>query len=98
MSRAYVRRCSVCDLCCQRLCFASQNGTDADDFIDATAAGPNGTYIFVGTTGGDWNRTNAGLNRTDAGMVDWIAFKVDSERNILWKWQVSICSGIFPFV
>lgn len=58
-----------------------QNGTCDNDYIDGAVAGPNGTYVFVGTTRGNWSATNAGDE-------DWVVFKIDAERNILWRWQV----------
>lgn len=91
MLPAYVRRGWGFDFCCQRLGFAFQNGTADEDFIDAAVAGPNGTYVFVGTTRGNWTKTNAGIE-------DWVVFKVDSDWNIIWRWQVSICLGIAAFL
>ena len=62
--------------------FGHQNGTPEHDYIDAAAAGPNGTYVFAGTTRGYWSATNAGIE-------DWVVFEEDAQRDILWTWQVS---------
>lgn len=85
-----MRATLIFDPCRQRLGYAFQHGTADQDYIDAAAAGPNGTYVFVGTTRGDWSEPNAGIE-------DWVVFKVDSERNILWRWQVSVCRRLFHF-
>lgn len=65
-----------------------QNGTSDEDYIDGAVAGPNGTYVFVGTTRGNWSATNAGLE-------DWVVFKIDADRDILWRWQVGGTAVIF---
>lgn len=74
----YVRRGSATSV--SNVCYC-QNGTSEHDYIDAAAAGPDGTYVFVGSTRGNWSAANAGLE-------DWIVFKVDAQRDILWTWQV----------
>ena len=42
----------------------------------------NESYVFAGSTRGDWDGTNAG-------EYDYVAFKVDTQGDILWKWQVN---------
>ena len=61
---------------------ATQNGSSGDDHLGGAVAGANGTYVFAGSTRGDWSGANAG-------GYDWAVFKVDDQGDILWSWQVT---------
>ncbi|CAN0565340.1 unnamed protein product, partial [Laminaria digitata] len=60
----------------------TQNGTSGDDHVGGAVVGSNGTYVFAGSTRGDWSGANAG-------GYDWAVFKVDDQGDVLWSWQVT---------
>lgn len=62
--------------------YASQAGTTETDHLTGATIGRNGTYVFAGSTRGDWNATSNG-------KYDAAAFKVDARGDILWRWQVN---------
>ncbi|CAM9723705.1 unnamed protein product, partial [Ascophyllum nodosum] len=40
----------------------------------------NGTFVLAGSTQGDWNSVNAGDR-------NFAALKLDTDGNVMWKWQ-----------
>ena len=61
---------------------AVQTGTSVNDHLRAAVVF-NGSYVFAGSTQGDWGGASAG-------GFDWAAFKVDTQGDILWRWQVRL--------
>lgn len=62
-----------------------QDGTSSSDVIsDVAVDDDEGSMIFAGYTAGSWDTVNLGEE-------DWAAFKLDSDRNIVWTWQVTRC-------
>ena len=43
--------------------------------------GDNGSVILVGSSYGDWGASNKGGK-------DFVAVKLDTDKNVVWKWQV----------
>lgn len=64
-----------------------QDGTNSTDQASGVVISPDdGSVVVVGRTYGDWEGTSAG-------EWDFAAFKLDSEGDLVWKWQVSLyCS------
>ena len=64
------------------LVMAQQDGTDEGDSISGGGRGDNGSVILVGSTWGDWEKSNRGGE-------DFAAVKLNTtDGSILWKWQV----------
>ena len=64
----------------------AQDGTADDDYAKAAVATMNGTFVLAGSTQGDWNSVNAGDR-------NFAALKLDTDGNVMWKWQVSETTG-----
>ena len=63
------------------LVVAQQDGTEEADSISGGGRGDNGSVILVGSTWGDWEKSNQGGE-------DFAAVKLHTNGSILWKWQV----------
>ncbi|CAN0076073.1 unnamed protein product [Pylaiella littoralis] len=57
-----------------------QDGTGADDDLEGAAVGQDGGVVLAGSTFGNWDGISSGAN-------DFAAVKLDSDGNMLWKWQ-----------
>lgn len=66
---------------------AHQDGTSEDDVFLGGAKGDNGSVILVGSSYGDWDGSNKGGK-------DFVAVKLDADKNVLWKWQVQECGHV----
>lgn len=60
---------------------AKQDGTSADDVLLGGTMGDNGSVILVGSSYGGWDGSNKGGK-------DFVAVKLDTNKNVIWKWQV----------
>ena len=58
-----------------------QNGTEEWDTIFAAAGADDGSVIIAGDTLGSYGAENAGY-------LDFVAVKIDSDGNTIWAWQV----------
>ena len=65
------------------MCSATrQDGTGLNDtFKAAAASGGDGSVILAGSSSGNWSGVTLG-------EMDFIAIKLDSDGNEMWRWQV----------
>lgn len=60
-----------------------QDGTERTDYFTCAAVGEDGSVVLAGESAGSWN----GLKK---GSLDFIAIKIDSEGEEMWRWQVKL--------
>lgn len=62
---------------------SSQNGTRFEDNLRAVVDTTDGAFVMSGLTSGSY----AGAAN---GEADFVAIKIDADKNILWTWQVQV--------
>lgn len=60
-----------------------QEGSEGSDFLTDAAAVADGGVVVTGYYNGTWN------GETSSGETDFAAVKLDSDGDVVWRWQVN---------
>lgn len=63
-----------------------QDGTTSSDYSWGASTAVDGSFYAAGATYGSWNGTTAGY-------FDFLVIKINSDREVLWAWQVGKPGG-----